>query len=94
MFVQKTLVHSLGVRQDLLRLCISLPQTTNGRFLAITSTGGLTGNGRLPLLHSIFLHALQDNRCSTRRFLADREDLLIFERVETSIGGFNIRKPD
>lgn len=36
------------------------------------------------------LLALQDNRCSTRRFLADGEDLLIFERVETSICRFNI----
>jgi hypothetical protein len=45
---------------------------------------------RWPLVASMFLLALQNDRCSTRRFLADRKDLLIFERVETPNCGFNI----
>jgi hypothetical protein len=43
---------------------------------------------------AFFLLALQNNRSSTRRSLADWKNLLIFERVETPICGFNIGKPD
>ena len=41
-----------------------------------------------------FLLTLHDNRGSTRRFLADGEDLLIFGRIEAAVRGFNIGKPD
>jgi len=73
---------------------ISLPCAVNDSLPARIFSSRMSQSGRWPLAPSIFLLALQDNRCSTRRFLADRKDLLIFERVETPICGFNIRKPD